>query len=287
MDSASVGKQGNIMEATEITLSLSTLIVFGAHILLALVVPFLFYFFFSKKCGCSGRVFFAGCSAMVAFGVVVPMIFNFVLWPTEVGQYICEKPWLYGLVMALVAGLIHEPGRYLCAKYFLDDEVWDDYNAIMFGLGYGSVALLSSAITSALGNFLMAMTIVNGQIGDYLGSMSGEELEAVTTSLIVLCATPLEEYIMLIVEPLIMTVSHVALSVLVWYAVQGGKKAWHYLLLAMALNFVLEYAMVVGANYAGDGMTLQVLRALLTAGVAYVAVQVWKKEYKPVALDVE
>ena len=273
------------MEATEITLSVSTLFVFGAHMLLALAVPFLLYFFFSKKCGCSGRVFFAGCSAMVAFGVVVPMIFNFILWPTPIGQAICEQPWLYGLVMALVAGLIHEPGRYLCAKYFLDDEVWDDYNAIMFGAGYGSVALLSSALTSALGNFLMAMTIVNGQIGDYLANMSGEELEAVTTSLIVLCTTPIEEYVMLIVEPLIMTVGHVALSVLVWYAIQGGQKAKHYLLLAMGLNFAMEFVLTVGAAYATDNMMLQVLRAVVTAGVAYVAAQVWKKEYKPVNLN--
>ena len=273
------------MEAMEITLSLSTLIVFGAHILLALIVPVLLYFFFSKKCGCSGRAFFAGCSAMVAFGVVVPMIFNFAVWPTAAGQYICEKPWLYALVMALVAGLIHEPGRYLCAKYFLDDEVWDDYNAIMFGAGYGSVALLSSALSSALGNFLMAMTIVNGSIADYLSSLSGEELESVSTSLFVLCTTPMEEYIMLIVEPLIMTVGHVALSIMVWYAVQGGKKSGRYLLLAMALNFVLEYIMVLGANFADSNTMIQVLRAVLTAGVAYVAVQVWKKEYKPVNLD--
>lgn len=273
------------METTEITLNLSTLIVFGAHILLALIVPFLLYFFLNKKFGCSGRVFFAGCSAMVAFGVVVPMIFNFVLWPTPVGQAICEKPWLYGLIMALIAGLIHEPGRYLCAKYFLDDEVWDDYNAIMFGAGYGSVALLSSALTSALGNFLMAMTIVNGQIEEYLATMTGEELEAVTSSLIVLCTTPMEEYVMLIVEPLLMTVGHVALSIMIWYALQGGKKAKRYLMLAMALSFVVEYAMVLGAVGATSNAMLQVLRALLTGGLLYAAVQVWKKEFKPVPVD--
>ena len=156
----------------------------------------------------------------------------------------------------------------------------------MFGFGYGSVALLVSAITSALGNFLMALTIVNGQIEEYLSSMSGEELETVATSLVVLCNTPLEEYIMLIVEPLIMTVGHVALSVMVWYAVQGGKKAKNYLFIAMALNFTLEFGMTLAAAYAGDNLTLQVLRALLTAGIAYVAVQVWKKEYKPIKLDV-
>ena len=116
--------------------------------------------------------------------------------------------------------------------------------------------------------------------------MSGEELEAVATSLVVLCNTPLEEYIMLIVEPLIMTVGHVALSVMVWYAVQGGKKAKNYLFIAMALNFTLEFGMTLAAAYAGDNLTLQVLRALLTAGIAYVAVQVWKKEYKPIKLDV-
>ena len=269
----------------EISLSLSTIIVFAAHILLALITPFLLYFFFSKRFGCSGRVFLAGCSAMVAFGLVVPMIFNIVVWPTAVGQFICENPWLYGLVMALIAALIHEPGRYLCAKYFLDDELWDDYNSIMFGVGYGSVALLSSAVTSALGNFLMAMTIVNGQIEGYLANLSGEELEAVSESLVVLCTTPIQEYVLLIVEPMIMTVGHVALSILIWYAVQGGKKARKYLLIAMAMNFVLEYAMALGSAYAGSGMMLQVLRALLTGGMVYVAVQVWKKEFKKIEIE--
>lgn len=269
----------------EVTLNLSTLIVFGAHIFLALVVPFLAYFYFHKKFGCNGRAFFAGCSAMVAFGIVVPIILNVAVWPTTVGQFICEKPWLYGLVMALVAGLIHEPGRYLCAKYFLDDELWDDYNAMMYGVGYGSVALLSSALTSAVGNFLMAMTIVNGQIEDYLAGISGEELEAVTTSLVVLCTTPVEEYAMLIVEPLIMTVGHVALSIMVWYAIQGGKKARNYLLLAMASNFVLEYAMTLGASFAGSNTMLQILRALLTGLLVYIAKQVWKKEFKPVVVE--
>ena len=54
----------------------------------------------------------------------------------------------------------------------------------------------------------------------------------------------------------------------------------------MALNFTLEFGMTLASAYAGDNLTLQVLRALLTAGIAYVAVQVWKKEYKPVKLDV-
>lgn len=269
----------------EVSLNLSTLIVFGAHILLALIIPVLLYYFFAKKLGCNGRAFFAGCSTMVAVGLVVPMILNYTLWPSSLGTYICDRPWLYALVMALVAGLIHEPGRYLCAKYFLEDEIWDDNNALMFGAGYGSVAILASMVKSALGNFLMAMTIVNGQIEGYLGNLSGEELESVSTSLYILCTTPIQEYVMLIVEPMIMTVCHVALSVMMWYALQGGKKARNYLYMAMAIYFAFEYIVTLSASYASDNMMMQVLRILLTGLVVYVARQIWIKEYKPVVIE--
>ena len=267
------------------SLSLSTLIALGANIFLAIVAPILLYIFVGKRHQCSGRVFFAGISTMIAFGVLVQMLINVFFLPTAAGQFIYERPVLFALFMGLVAALIHEPGRYLCVKYFVGEELWDDHNALMFGVGYGSAAMLVSMLTSSLGNFLMAQMIITGQANNYLQELPAEEMAAAMDSLETLCNTPLNDYLMIIVEPFIKTVAHTALSVMVWYAVQGGKKAVNYLLMAMGLGFVLEFAMAMVGSYVAEATSVQILYAVLTAGVAYVAVRVWKKEFKPVNIE--
>lgn len=271
----------------EYVLSLWTLITMGVNLLMAVVVPIVLYAVFRGKFEGDNRAFLAGCSTMIAIGLVVQMLINYFFLPTAVGQFIYSRPWLYALFMGLVAALIHEPGRYLCIKLFLRDEIWNDHNALIFGAGYGSVSILASALMSTLVNFLMVRMILSGQVDYYLENLTGDGLAAAKDALTTLCNTPASTYLLYTVEQLLVIADNIALSVLIWFAVQGGPKRRSYLLMAMAVNFLLQ-CLVIGAKcYASSFSMVQVFHGLLTVAVIYVAAGVWKKEYKPLDTEVQ
>ena len=265
----------------EYTISLSTLLAIGANIFLGIAIPIALYVFFRKKYMCDNRVFVAGCSTMIAISLLAEMLISYFFLPTTAGQYIYERPWLYGLFVGLVAALIHEPGRYVCAKFFLRDELWNDHNALMFGAGYGSLIILSNMLMSSVSNFLLARMIAKGQVSVYLENLSPENLEVAQEALSTLCNTSVASYLMLTVEQCVSIAAHLGLTVLVWFAVQGGKKKVKYLLLAMGLNFVLASVTCFAGGYSASAALLLLLQAMLTAGIVYVSMRVWKKEFRP------
>lgn len=268
----------------EYLVNLSTLIALGINIFMGIAIPIALYVLFRKKYMCENRAYIAGCSTMIAIGLLVELVISYFFLPTAVGQFIYERPRLYALFSGLIVALIREPGRYVCTKYFLQDELWNDHNALMCGAGYGTLSMLTSVLVSSVSNFMLARMIAKGQVSVYLENLSPENLEAAQAALSTLCNTSAIFYLMLTVKQCLVIAANMAFTVLVWFAVQGGRKSKKYLLLAMGLNFVLESVLSLVGGYTESFAVLLILRAVLTAGVVYLTVRVWKKEFRPLEM---
>lgn len=267
----------------ELSISMPTLIMLGLNVLVGLVVPIFLFIQLRGKYVCDIRAFVAGCSTMIVFSIGVEVLLGTFFLPTAVGQVIMSHPLLYCLFVGVLAALIHEPGRWLFNRFFLRGEMWNDRNALMFGAGYGSLEMISVCLISAVNNFQLALVIYQGGGASLLEGLSDDQLAMAQDTLAALCSTSTLDYFLVMVQQCISLAGHVALSVLVWFAIK--KKCVKYLGMAMGTAFLLELGVNLVSYYVPIGIVVQLIYAALTAGVAYVAKKVWDMEFEETIED--
>jgi len=261
----------------ELTMTLPTLIVIGLSILVSFAIPIALFIVLRGKWIADIKPFVAGASAMIVLGIGVEILFGTFFLPTKIGQVIVNRPWLYCLFMGALAALIHEPCRYLFNRFFLRGEMWNDGNALMFGAGYASLELITRALTGTVSDFQMALLVFQGNAPDILASLSGAELENATAVLTSLCSTPTLDFVLLTLQYCIGALGHMALAVLVWYAVKC--KRVKYLGMAMGLGALMELGVSLVSSYTAQGLLVILVYGVLTAGTVYLAKKVWDEEY--------
>lgn len=271
----------------EYSMSLTKLLVLMLNVLVGVAIPLGLYIFLRRKYMCDRRVFLAGCSTMVAFGLIVDLLVSNVFLPSPAGQFIYTRPWLYGLFSGLVVGLIHEPGRYLCIRLFLKEERWNDNNALMFGAGYGGMEALAGVLLGSLGNLIVGLMVFRGQHAFFLEGFTEEGLAEAKQTLDTLCNTSVYGYLMLSVGRCLSAASQMGLSILVWFAVKEKESAWKYLGMAMGMHMLLKAGTGILGGYVSSELLTQLLNAIITAGILYVAYRVWDREADPPILETD
>lgn len=261
----------------EYTMSLPTLIVLGLNLLLGFALPIALFILLRGKFICDIKPFVAGASAMIVFSIGLKILMGTLFLPTEAGQFILNRPWLYCLFLAALAALIHEPGRYLFNRFFLRGEMWNDGNALMFGAGYASLELISMALMSSVSDFQMALLIYQGNAASILESLSGIALENAEVALASLCSTSTMDFVLVTVQQCIGALGHMALAVLVWFAVKHKKLK--YLGMAMGFGCLIELGLNLVGSYSSEGLLVVLVYGVLTAGAVYMAKKVWDEEF--------
>lgn len=261
----------------EYTMGLPTLIVLGLSMLVSFAIPIALFISLRGKMIVDIKPFVAGASAMIVLGIGVDVLLGSFFMPTSAGQFIMYRPWLYCLFLGLVAALIHEPGRYFFNRFFLRGEMWNDGNALMFGAGYASLELISFALMSTVSSFQLALLVYQGGVSDVLAALSGEELENAQNVLAALCSTPVTDYVLLLLQQCLSALGHIALTVLVWFAVKC--KNGRYMGMAMGLGFLMELGVNLISSYTSHGILVVLVCGILTAGTVYLARNVWNDEF--------
>ena len=216
----------------------------AAAALACVVIPLILLFYYRKK-GAQVSPFFVGCGVFVLFALILEsLMHNLVLKVLPVGEKIMNSTLLYALYGGLAAGVFEETGRFLAFRTVLKSKLDNDRNAIMYGAGHGgveAVLLLSATYVSYIAmGIMMNMGMVDKLTAGLTGDMA-QQMQTVLSS--VAAITPLT-CLLAIVERCAAITTHIALSVLVWFAAKKPGKGWLYPL-AILFHAVLDGVLVL------------------------------------------
>ena len=143
---------------------------------------------------------------------------------------------LYGTVMA---GVFEECGRHVVLKYILrKDRVRE--NAVLYGIGHGGIEILAVLLPSMVLYLVIAVLFSAGDPGEALAALkiTEETADAALPSVQAAAAFDYPLTAMNVLERLFAMLLQIGLSVVVFYGVKNGKKA--FLPLAILLHMAMD-----------------------------------------------
>lgn len=251
--------------------------------LVGLAIPVLLFIWFRVKKKADILPFFVGCLVMLVFAFVLEAIVHRIVLGSDAGAVIQGNTWLYALYGGLMAGLFEETGRFIAFKTILKKQQGKDVNALMYGAGHGGFEALSILGSAMLNNLIWSVLINLGQMDKLTNGLSGDILAQVENAISKLMTTPSYQFLLGGVERVFAVILHIALSVLVWFAVKK-RKFWLYPL-AIFIHFFVDAATVVLAGYDVPVVLVECVVGALAVAAALIAKLVWRKNASPIASD--
>jgi uncharacterized membrane protein YhfC len=145
----------------------------------------------------------------------------------------------YMLYGALMAGIFEETGRFLAYKLVLKKRT-NRETAISYGIGHGGFEAVYILAATGINNFVYAGIINAGQFPALLDQLkaAGQDTSPIESLPEQLAAFGIADIGLPILERVFAVMFHIALSILVFYAVKNGK-IWMYFL-AVILHALLD-----------------------------------------------
>lgn len=205
-------------------------------VILAAGVPVGCFIYFYKKMRISWKPVLIGALVFAFFALLLEQLLHHFMFQVNAQTAAWLKnPYWYAVYGSLAAGLFEEIGRYIGFRYVLHGyREWKD--GLAYGIGHGGIeALLLGALT-AINNLILSFLINSG------GTMSegGEAADAWMAAKEQLVNTPAYLFSMGGVERVFAFILHLALSLLVLYAVRNRKAIFLFvaILVHAGVNFI-------------------------------------------------
>lgn len=165
------------------------------------------------------------------------------------------------IVGGLSAGLFEETGRLLGFRHFLKNKLsWQ--NGIAFGIGHGGIEALVLVGLAYVNNIVFSIMINQGIFDSAIAPELGAEMAAFVKSQLI--GTPPATFLLGGLERLLVIIMHIALSLLVLYAVINRKIAYY--IYAILLHTMLNaLGVIIGREF---GIWYAELYILLLAVIA-------------------
>ena len=184
------------------------------------------------------------------------------------GGYVLNHTWAYVLYGALAAGVFEETGRYVGFRFLLRKHT-DRSVSVMYGIGHGGIEAILVGGVSAISNLVFSLQYNSGALaGNSAAETAGNSLAAMIPGLFFVSG----------IERLIAVCLHIALSVLVFLAVQRAGRLWLYpaaiLLHAGADVFAALYQKGVLTNV----WLVELFVALATAAIGWFAWRLYRAD---------
>ena len=220
--------------------------------------------------------FFVGAAVMLLFAFVLEQAAHRVILSSSAGAVIQGNIWLYALYGGFMAGLFEETGRFLAISFALGKKyLVKNENALMYGAGHGGFESICLVGLTMVNNLIWSYMINTGNVASLTGSLSGDALTQVEQSITALITTPSYQFLLGGIERVLAIVLHIALSVLVWFAVKWRGKLYLYPL-AIFLHFAVDAAGAALSMLGVNVILIEVVIALFTALTAVIARRVWQ-----------
>lgn len=223
-----------------------------------------------------------GAATFFLFAMVLEQILHAIVLGVG-GERITGNIWIYGLYGGLAAGLFEEVGRFMAMRFAMKKQL-NLPNALMYGVGHGGIEAILIVGLASVSNLVTSIMINAGTLEASLGALDQATKEATLTQLSALWTTPSYQFFLSGIERIVAVTLHIALSVLVFQAVKLGKK--RYWFLAFAIHVGVDFATVIAANYL-NLVLVEVMLAVLVAGVVVLTISLCRKNWDVVGFEVE
>ena len=281
MQRADIQRKGiGVMEIGHVGAGTFAGIIFSLCISIALPVVLLIVV--HKKTKARMAMAVIGAATFFLFAMVLEQILHAVVLGVG-GERITGNIWIYGLYGGLAAGLFEEGGRFVAMRFAMKKQL-NLPNALMYGVGHGGIEAILIVGLASVSNLVTSIMINAGTLEASLGALDQATKEATLTQLSALWTTPSYQFFLSGIERIVAVTLHIALSVLVFQAVKLGKK--RYWFLAFAIHAGVDFVTVVAANYL-NLVLVEVMLAVLVAGVVALTISLCKKNWDVVGFEVE
>ncbi len=222
-----------VSTASIITICFSLLVALIGPVLLAII------FLFKNRPKPGVASVFAGAGTFILFALILEQLLHFLILKVipGLGDIITGNVWLLAFYGSIAAGVFEETGRFLVMKFILKkSREWK--HGIAFGIGHGGIEAMILVGLTYMNNLIYSLLINSGSFDMVLKSSPSSAQEALVAAKDGLISTSSWLFAFAGVERILTFLFHVAMSVLVLYAVRSGKKK--FFLLAIFLHFMLD-----------------------------------------------
>lgn len=233
--------------------------------------------FFKKKYGCSVKVFGIGCLVWLVFAQFIEGFAHTIILKQNFGLTIQQNLVLYSLYGGVMAGLFEEGGRFFAMKWLFDKERDNNHNALMYGAGHGGFEALYILGIVMFNNIIISLSINNGTVASTIASI--EALPVVQqasnfNALLQMETLPPWYFLIGLVERIPALAAHIALSVLVWFAVKNAKPVLWFM--AFGCHFALDALVALSTGLSNTFVT-EAVCYVISILICILAVKVYKK----------
>ena len=239
------------------------------------LTPLALFIWLRLKKGAAIYPFFAGCAVMLLFAFILESGMHNLVLSSPAGPVIRNNIWLYALYGGLMAGLFEETGRYLAFAFALKKYRAKNVNALMYGAGHGGFEAIVIVGLTMINNITWSYIINSGNAAALTAPLSGDALAQAEAGIAALISTPSYQFLLGGIERILAITLHIALSVLVWFAVKWDGKLYLYPL-AIALHFAVDAGSALLSGFGVNVVLIEIVVGIFTMLTALLARKVWR-----------
>lgn len=255
-----------------------SIVFMAVSMLITVGLPVALYIIFHKQFGGKFLPAIIGALAFIVFALVLEsLLHQLVLRPDETGSIaLLQKPFLYVLYGTLVAGVFEETARFV-SFLFLRRNYHGVGNALTYGVGHGGAEAILLVGFAMFNNIVLALTINNGGLGAILAPLDAATAAQVQAGADQMIGYPPYMFLLAGAERVFALVIHIALSVLVYYAVTRAGKWWLYPAAILLHALCNVPAALLQAGVLSDMLLVEALTLLMAVFCAVLAVITYRK----------
>lgn len=228
-----------------------------------------------KKCNLMPAV--AGAVTFIVAALILEDIPKYFLFSgtNGVSEYILNHAWAYALTGALLAGIFEECGRFITFRWFLGNHTAKE-TAITYGIGHGGIECILLLGVGMISNLSLAFAINSGAIATLIGQLPADQAAAYELIAANLSASNFSLFLWSVWERIFAVLFHIALSVLVFAAVQDKSRIYLFPL-AILLHAGLDiFAALYQFGVIGLPVT-ELLITVLSTACAFFAFRLYRR----------
>jgi len=210
-------------------ISILSIIYMTISVIISFGLPIALFIFFYKRHKAKIIPFIVGMASFFIFSSILEGLVHSIV----LGKFaLREKPIIFIIYGALMAGVFEETGRFISLK-LLKLKYNGIETGLAYGIGHGGIEAILLAGIVTIGTMIFS---INANMGNY---NTAENFEQINAQITVIASMPSYRFLIIGMERVFAICIHIALSIIVFYSVFVKNKIYLYFF-AILLHTIID-----------------------------------------------